>query len=209
MARRKIRFELGEIRISGIKLEIDDELESATAAFGAVQQIVAGALQPAFNQALLGARGAVIDAEQPIAQPLPAQLPSNAAKPKPRPAKNRNAPTPASTQDLPALSLDPTTYGNPRQDWTSAQKALWILWAVQESTGKTDLTTTEIVSLFNKYYQQFRTINKQNVGRDLGKERKKNPPTVGWKPDEKKWFLYEAGTTAAKALAHPSSPVSE
>ncbi len=200
MARRKIRFELGEIKIAGVKLEIDDDLEPATAAFGAAQQLIAGAIQPALSQALVNAQGKTIEGSVPKSHNGDAaHLPAPAARP--GRSRSRAKAVAVESANLPTLIHDPVKYGNPKQDWTTAQKAIWILWIVQESTGRSELTATEVVETFNKYFKEFRTINRQNTARDLGKERKKNPPTVGWNPDTKVWYLYDAGKVVARGLA--------
>jgi hypothetical protein len=53
MAKRSIKFKLGEIRISGIELEIEDDPEQATSAFVAMHDQLTGALQPALSKALI------------------------------------------------------------------------------------------------------------------------------------------------------------
>src|ERR1051325_5601814 len=55
MAKRRIKFKLGEIRISGVELEIEDERDQATAALSALQNQLSGVVQPAVSKALLGA----------------------------------------------------------------------------------------------------------------------------------------------------------
>ena len=205
MAKRRIRFELGEIKISGLKIEIDDELDAATAAFSAAQHLVAGAIQPAFAQA-------IVKSQQPGKMIEGSTIPTDGEGQRtPAPRNNRSGPTRrkiSSGGDKAVLPYthDPDKYGNPSMEWNTAQKALWTLWAMQESAGIQEMTSGQIVDVFNKYFREFRPPNRQNVTRDLGKEKKKNPPTVGSNPDTETWFLYDPGKTAAKALAHPTAP---
>lgn len=204
MAKRRIRFELGEIKIAGLKLEIDDELDAATTAFRAAQQLVAGAIQPAFAQALVNGDAKVINGNTGAPEGEPAKLsPSRKA-----PVRRNRIASSSDPAKVPAFTHDPDKYGNPATTWKVAQKAIWTLWAIQESGGVQEMTATQIADTFNKYFREFRVISPSNVSRDLGSERKKNPPTVGSNPDSGTWYLLEAGKTAAKALAHPT-PASE
>jgi hypothetical protein len=200
MSKRRIRFELGEIKIAGLKLEIDDELDAATTAFRAVQQLIAGAIQPAFAQALVSGDTKVINGNTGAPEGEAAKLPP-AKKASPRRSRLASSGDPAK---IPVFTHDPEKYGNPATTWKVAQKAIWTLWAIQESGGAKEMTTTQIADTFNKYFREFRVISSSNVSRDLGSERKKNPPTVGSNPDSSTWYLLEAGKTAAKALAHPA-----
>ncbi len=201
MAKRRIRFELGKIEISGLKLEIDDDLDAATAAFAAAQQMVAGAIQPAFAQALAKGNRTIEAGAAPADGNTAKAAPSKGTRSGSRRKSSTDSPS-----NLPQYNHDPVKYGNPDMEWTTAQKAIWVLWVVQESGGATEMTPIQITDWSNKYFREFRTINRQNVLRDLGKEKKKNPPTVGNNPDAGMWFLYDPGKTVAKGLAHAVAP---
>ena len=68
MAKRRIKFTLGEIRISGVELEIEDEREQATTAFASLQSQIAGLIQPVVGKALLGGPQ-IIEPPQPMVTP--------------------------------------------------------------------------------------------------------------------------------------------
>ena len=205
MAKRRIRFELGEIKISGLKIEIDDELDAANAAFGAAQHLVAGAIQPAFAQAIVKGQqaGKLIEGTaSSVGEGQRTSAPRNTRSI----SSGRKKPASGSDANVLPYTHDPDKYGNPSIEWSTAQKALWTLWALQESADIKEMTSTQIVDVLSKYFREFSPPNRQNVTRDLGKEKKKNPPTVGFSPDTGGWFLYDPGKTAAKALAHPTGP---
>ena len=199
MAKRRIKFKLGEIRISGVELEIEDDREAANAALSNVQNLLAGAVQPVVSKALLGA-GQVIDTT-----PTNGQQTSTSVLRKRR-KLNSSAATKTS-EDGAAQPItfihDPHTYGNPQQAWTTANKAIWLLWVVERATGVKELTVTAIANMFNQHYRNFGTIHKGNVQRDFGLQRTKTPPPVGTDTNQspQKWFLYEAGKNHAERLA--------
>jgi hypothetical protein len=203
VAKRKIKFKLGKISIENV--EIEDELEVATAIFGQLQTQLAGAVQPAFNKALLSAGGNVFDAVP--APAINSQVPSSAP---PKRTRKRVASTGAPKNgdgSAPEENIefvhDPGKYGNPTQQWNTANKAIYALWVVEQATGQKELTATQIAGAFNRHYRDFGTILFPNVTRDLGSQRKKNPPPVGNDPNRspQAWFLYDAGKAHAQRLA--------
>jgi hypothetical protein len=198
MAKRRIKFNLGEIKISGVELEIEDERDQATAAFAALQNQLAGVVQPVISKALLGA-GQVIDAS-----------PANAQNGATLPARKRRklnsfAPGKAAESGGEPISLvhDPVKFGNPQQGWSTPKKGVWLLWVVEQATGKTQLSISEIVNTFNQHYRQFGTITASNLSRDFGGLRKKNPPPVGVDTNQEPqlWYLHEGGKSLAERLA--------
>lgn len=147
MAKRRIKFKLGEIKISGVELEIEDERDQATAALAALQTQLAGVVQPAVSKALLGA-GEVIEAASDSGQ--------NGATP---PARKRrklssSAPVKAGETGAEPISFvhEPDKFGNPQQSWSTHNKGvwlLWVVWVVEQAASKTQLTISEIVNGFN------------------------------------------------------------
>lgn len=197
MAKRRIKFKLGEIKIAGVELEIEDDREQATAAFAAVQNQIASVVQPAVSKALLGV-GQVIDA-----------APSNGhsgATPSARPKRRKlssSAQTGETAVEPIELSHDPVKFGNPVQGWSTPNKGIWLLWVVEQATARRELTISEIVNTFNQHFRTFGTITASNLSRDFGTLRKKNPPPVGADTNRSPqvWYLYDAGKTLAERLA--------
>jgi hypothetical protein len=109
--------------------------------------------------------------------------------------------TRSSKEDL-AVSIDPATHGSPRQEWNTAQKAIWFLYVVRD-TETDGLTASAIANGFNKQFKAAGTIIGGNVSRDLEKERLKGTgATVGANKNEgaAKYFLTEAGIKTAETL---------
>jgi hypothetical protein len=203
MARRRIKFKLGEIKISGIELEIEDERESATAALNTLQSQLTGAFQPALSKALLGAGAPVIDAPVNGQASLDATAPQKRTR---RRAASSAAPKPvneAVPEQAVAFVHDPDKFGNPSQQWNTANKAIWLLWVVEQATEQKELTAPQIADVFNRHYREFGTILSFNISRDLGNQRKKSPAPVGTDPNRNPqvWFLYDAGKAHAQRLA--------
>jgi hypothetical protein len=204
MSKRRIKFKLGEIKISGVELEIEDDPEHATAAFAAVQNHISNVVQPAVSRALLGA-SQVIDAPPVNGQPVGA----------PAARKRRKLGASGKTGEGGGQPInlvhDPDKFGNPQQGWSTANKGCWLLWVVEQAAGTKELTITEIVNAFNQHYRQFGTITASNLGRDFGTLRKKNPPPVGVDTNRSPqvWFLLDSGKALAERLAKGGDGKSE
>ncbi len=200
MAKRRIKFKLGEIKIAGVELEIEDEREQATAAFAALQNQLAGVVQPAISKALIGAgAGQVIDATA-----------TNSQNGSGAPARKRrklgssgSGKTAENSSEAISFVHDPAKFGNPQENWSTPKKGVWLLWVVEQAVGKAQLTIGEIVNTFNQHYRQFGTITTSNLARDFGTQRKKNPPPVGVDTtrDPQLWYLHDSGKTWAEKLA--------
>ena len=196
MAKRRIKFKLGEIKITGVELEIEDEREQATAALAALQNQLAAVVQPAVNKALLGTgAGQIIEANATTSQ--------NGTVTGGRKRRKLGASGGSNTTDPITLAHDPGKHGNPQQGWTTPNKGIWLLWTVEQATGKTQLAISEIVSTFNQHFRHFGTITASNLTRDFGVLRKKTPPPVGVDTNQSPqlWYLLDSGKGLAERLA--------
>lgn len=132
----------------------------------------------------------------------PAQLPDAApsAPGKRKPGNRRIAPQGPRAEAI-DFKHDAEKYGFPKQDWSTAQKTMWLLYMLTEDNIALELTANVIASTFNKHFKSFKTILAHNVVRDLGKEKgksgavnsdaTKNPET---------WHLLETGKKQMAAL---------
>lgn len=204
MSKRKLKFKLGEITIKNVELEIEDELDRATAIFGALQNQLAGAVQPAISKAILGA-GPVIDATATASQ-NGAAAPARKRRKLSSSSSNGKAAADTASEAI-SFVHDPAKYGNPLESWSHPKKGIWLLWVVEQAVGKAQLTIAEICNTFNQHYRQFGTITTSNLARDFGTQRKKNPPPVGVDTtrDPQLWYLHESGKTMAEKLAKGDS----
>jgi hypothetical protein len=206
MAKRRIKFKLGEIRISGIELEIEDEREQATAALAALQSQLAGVVQPAVSKAFLGAGATIID--------NPASPQNGSALPARKRRKlGTSAPGKTAEGAVEPVSFvhDPIKFGNPQESWSHPKKGVWLLWVVEQAAAKTQMTISEIVNTFNQHYRQFGTMTASNLSRDFGSLRKKTPPPVGVDTNREPqvWYLHDSGKAWAQQLAKGTESKSE
>jgi hypothetical protein len=92
-------------------------------------------------------------------------------------------------------------YGTPSQNWTTLQKAMWLLYVVGEESGVKEMSGRRVVLTFNKHYRQAKEVMVANVNRDLGRAKVKSPSLVG--EDNTKsppaWYLTEEGVKSVQA----------
>lgn len=190
MAKIKVSF-----RIKELELNIEGERSNVPE--------VTQALQRQFG-ALLNAPAAVADSSfQPTTERVitPAVELTPPRKPKRR---TQTAPKNSGSAEEAAIDFkhDPAKWGNPRQSWTSAQKAAWLLYVVKNQQGINELSGISVTETFNKHFRQSGMIKTHNVNRDLGKYKSKTPPWVG--EDATKtpptWFLTDEGEKEARKL---------
>lgn len=196
MAKRKIKFKLGEITIKNVELEIEDEREVATAMFSELQNQLAGAIQPGFNKALLAAGGQVIEA-------TPANG-SGAATSGSKPTKKRAtgskvAGEPGGTQPI-DFRHDASKYGNPQQAWSATDKCVWLLFVLEGVVSTKEVTGPQLAATFNQQFKAAGKIHPPHVTRDLGRAKVQNPAHVG--EDKGLWYLTDEGKKHAQQLIH-------
>ena len=194
MSKFKIR-----LKITGFELEMEGDRRDATQIPQQLSQQVAGFFQPAVEIASYGGNNSGMLDAQVVEQRHEKVV--NARKPK---KKNNSASSSPSKQTEVAIELkhDPNSWGNPKQDWKTAIKAIWLLYIVGKQTAVSEMTTQMIVSTFNLHFRQSGTITTSNVTRDLGKKKAATPSLLGTTvgEDGEKWFLTDAGLKEAEQL---------
>ena len=97
---------------------------------------------------------------------------------------------------------DPNRWGTPSQNWTTAEKAQWLLHVVSQQTDIREIPSSQIAATFNKHFREAGPIRPQNVARDLGKLKTESPAPVSQDTmkDSKPWFLTQSGKTKAAEL---------
>lgn len=103
---------------------------------------------------------------------------------------------------------DSAKYGTPLMTWTTAEKAIWFLYIVNEQANVSELTAYNIAKNFNKYFKASKPINSGNVMTGLDKDRGKGTnSTVSTTVTEgtAKYFLTQAGIAMAQRLAKGES----
>jgi hypothetical protein len=96
---------------------------------------------------------------------------------------------------------DAEKYGFPKQEWNTAQKAMWLLYMLAHETGQHEYSAFVVAATFNKHFKSFGAILTANVLRDLAKEKGKS----GWvnsdaSQDPQMWYLLEEGKKGSAAL---------
>lgn len=156
MSKVKIKLEL-----QGLKLEIEAERENIPSITRGITEQLAG---------IFRAPGSVLGVE-------PEQLPNRTiqlaaadeTKNAKIPKRRRTSSTAESAGTAIDFRHDVAKYGNPKQEWNTAQKALWLIYVVSKQTEHKELSQGSIADTFNKHFKQAKLIQQGNVGRDLGK----------------------------------------
>ena len=184
-------FEL-EFELSGLKVKIKSDREDAPSALNAVQQQIGGLLQTAAG---LGTSD-ISPSHQPI-QSLPSKVieaPTRTSELETSRSKARRSKRSHSAVAIPAVNYSHDQHlGQPKQAWTTARKAMWMLSILEQQTAKKDYSTAELVATFNKNFKEFGPITTTNVTRDLGKVRPKGFVTSDASKDPQTWYLLDAG----------------
>jgi hypothetical protein len=94
---------------------------------------------------------------------------------------------------------DPAKWGSPRQEWKTANKAIWLLYVVAHETDQKELTSQQIAATFNKHFRQAKQVLTHNVTRDLGKLKVKAdaPVSEDTTMSPSPWYLTNAGDRLA------------
>lgn len=106
-----------------------------------------------------------------------------------------------SNNDVINFRHDSARHGMPKQEWNTAQKALWLLYILQDSGIASELPAGPISRTFKKHFRQFGNVTAPNVSRDLGKLKAKNPSPVGEDTTKSPsvWYLTEEGCRQAQS----------
>ncbi len=203
MSKLEIEFE-----ITGLKLKIKGDSDDVVAKVAAVQRQVQGVIQ-AVGAIADGATAANTEtlAHQNGSGPkllevVPEAAGSTGNRGKRTPRKNGGTRRHAEAIDF---KHDAETYGFPKQDWNTAQKAMWLIHVLSLEAGRNECSGPVIAATFNKHFKSFGSILAPNVHRDLGKEKGKS----GWvnsdaSQDPQMWYLLEEGKKGIAALIQES-----
>jgi hypothetical protein len=197
MSKFKVRMKL-----QGFELEIEGSREDVPLIAQNLSQQLSGLMAP--TGAII--EGETVESARIGAAPPPSVDPSSGfSQTKRKPRRRHNATKPATDTADTVINWrhDSSKYGAPKQAWSTANKALWILYVVKSETEETELSGTQIADTFNKQFRQAGTIKNFNVNRDLGKLKvRKGAALVGedTTKDPSRWFLTEAGDKKAQEL---------
>lgn len=132
-------------------------------------------------------------------------LPSALKQTKKR-AKKPNGQTSSTTknQSKEAIDykLDTKKYNSPTQEWSTQQKALWVLYVAKHEASRGQLSASLIATTYNKHHKQSGTIWSNNVSRDFGKIKQGSSALVGedTRVTPGEWYLTDKGVATVQNL---------
>lgn len=195
-----------EFEITGVKLRIKGESDDVVARVTDVQRRLQGAVQA------LGTvgDGAISTAGPPVLPPPRVSLvaPDGAAVRSRRSTRKTVGGAPRS-EDAIELTHNPDQLGFPKQEWSTANKAMWLLYMIEREAATKEASAPTIADTFNKYFREFGVIRQNNVTRDLAALKGKGK-SVSNDPakDPQTWYLLEDGKKEIEALIGTSrSPI--
>ena len=180
------------LKIQGFELEVEGDRQSVPEILGAVQREIG-------NQ--LSLPQALVDGQQP-SQPVEKNLTSPEAYDEPtkkRKQKSKRAKSESSEEPPLDFQHDAANWGTPLQNWTTAQKSIWLLYVVESQGVAAEMSAPQIAATFNKHFRHANPINAGYITRDLVRE-KGNLVGEDTSKDPSAWFLTQSGKTAAEQL---------
>lgn len=210
MATLEIKFEL-----TGLKFEITGEKDDVSVALASLQQQVATLVQSAASAA--GAldghppqNGRVLPSQiAPAGPSIDGELPPRGALTSPSGRSKSKRGSGASRSKVEAIQLthDPEKYGFPKQEWNTANKAMWLLYVMEMQTEQKEASAHVIAATFKLYFKVFGNILTHNIVRDLGSSKKKGLVNSDPTKSPEAWYLLAAGKTAMQALIQDPTSV--
>ncbi len=191
-----------EFEITGLKLKIKGESDDVSGKIANLQNQVQNLMG---TIASLTQGAATVNVVPPHTPATPSRLieaevddATDAKRRRSSPLKGKPASPKAEAIDF---KHDAEKYGFPKQEWYTAQKAMWLLYMLTGDGIATEMTAPVIAATFNKHFKSFKTILSHNVSRDLAKEKGK---TGAVNSDATKspetWHLLESGKKQMVAL---------
>lgn len=176
-------FEIN-IELQGLKIHVKGDRELAPEIATEVAQKISGMIQPAGLIEALPERQnghPTIDASQ------------GASSRKRRRSAQKSASNGSGTEPV-NWTHDPSKWGTPLQEWKQWQKVAWLLYVVENETGKDGLATGEIVDVFAAKFKAAGLLIKGNIPRDL------NGKSEFFGSFDDRWHLKQSGKDEAVKL---------
>jgi hypothetical protein len=187
-----------KMKLQGLELEIEGAREDAAVISQNIGAQLSSMMQPVSG---------IIEGEISHDGAVPVQAPQiiNGAVKKQRRTRKQSSVIGSDSQESTVIDFksSPEKFGNPQQQWKTADKALWLIYVLQENSKGTEFSTKAIVDTFNKHFKQSGRITTSNVTRDLGRLKTNTTPTVIGENSSNSpstWYLTEAGIKKAQGL---------
>jgi len=203
MTKFKVSVELQgyKVELGSVKVSVEGDKDDAPRIAQQIEKQLSGMIQAptvmaptALTPGGDNLRPLVIDGQAPSQE---------AAVAKKRAARKSGGGGMKATAEVLKLSIDPATYGSPTQSWTTAQKAIWLLYVIRESLDVKQLTAASITKNFNHHFRSAGSIIAGNVSKYLEKERLKGmEATVGADTSSgtAEYFVTQKGEILAQQL---------
>jgi hypothetical protein len=186
-----------KLKLQGFELEIEGNREDASVIGRSIGDQISGMLSPSLNIV----EGEIVSSRTQNVAPAP-MLEETPKRRGSRRAKSASTGAENNGSSSIEFRNDPSKYATPTQQWSTADKAIWLLYVVKEVSQVPELSTGQIVKTFNTHFRQAKTITSSNVSRDLGKLKISSPSLVGEDPTKSPsvWFLTDEGMRKAQEL---------
>lgn len=196
MAKFKVR-----LKITGLELEMEGSREDVPQLAESIQSQVSALMNPT---------GALIEGQtSPTTITPPDSQPTSSTKKKRRTKRSSTATNgepgaqaKKSAQAAKDFVHDTDSWGTPMQSWSTAQKAMWLLYVIEKQAAVKELSDNEIAETFNKHFRQAGAISRGNVYSQLGKLKTQQPTPLGQNTVDKpnRWYLNASGSKLAEQL---------
>jgi hypothetical protein len=184
------------VKLQGFELEVDGDRADMPAITAAVQQQFAGFLPP--SEAIVDGHKEPANGEAAtIEGSVKAKTRTNGKK---RPV--RSGSDGASENQAIEFRHDSAKFGSPQQNWSVAQKCIWLLYVLAGSGSDGEASASQLTATFNAQFKAAGKLHPPNVTRDMAKAKVESPAPLG--EDKGKWFLTEEGKRQAKDLVQQS-----
>jgi hypothetical protein len=190
-----------KMKLTGFELEIEGSQDNVPEISQAIGRQLAGLMQAPdalLNSATDNVRTLPAGPVQP-AEEIRLDSPSRRKSTRKRRSPSGNGVDEDSQEVAVDFRHDPAKYGTPSQSWTTAMKALWLLYVVSQETETQEMSGRRTALTFNKHFRQAKEVTVANVNRDLGRAKIKGQ-FVGEDATKSPtaWYLTEEGVKAVQ-----------
>lgn len=188
-----------KLKLTGFELEIEGSREDVPLMAQAVGQQMSGLLLPASG---------IVEGEIVEDRNLPQATLEAQPKPRKKQVSRRRSPNSTPNGEHSVVTTDwrhdPLKWGNHQQDWTTADKSIWLLYVVSKEANVSELPGSEVSATFNKHFRQSGQIRTGQINRDLGQAKglKGKPALVSEDPTKNPsaWYITHEGEKRAQEL---------
>ena len=197
-----------KLELTGLKLEIEQDSDTVSPAVAALQQQLTGLMQTVNTLA----SGTQADQNSSNHLPTPVvqkaieatAVPSPAARSGQRRSSRKSSGTRPKAEAL-ELKHDTNRYGNPKQEWNTATKSMWLLYMLGQQTEHKETSAPVLAETFNRYFKEFGPIISNNVTRDLRTAKKAGHASNNPDKEPQAWFLLDEGKKEVERLIADAS----